>query len=120
LAKYLEVELTPGTTRFDLADERWLGQVRDLQQGFQQAGVLVQRSLPEAGSKGAIDQLIISLGSAGAFTASIEIVKAWLGRAHDRRLSVKFFENGRPQEIELRGSAADEAAFERIHKYITG
>jgi len=110
----VEVELQAITARFDAADERWLRQVRELAEGLGKAGVLLQRSVPEAGAKGALDQIVISLGSAGAFTASIEIVKSWLGRDSNRKLIVKFFENGRPQAIELSGRAADEDVFERL------
>jgi hypothetical protein len=116
----LEIELEPGSTRFDPTDERWLGQVRDLTRELQRADVLLRRSTPQPGAKGAIDQLVLSLGSAGAFTASVELIKAWLGRDHGRKLVVKFFENGRLEAIELSGGAADEHVFERIQSRFAG
>jgi hypothetical protein len=75
-------------------------------------------SAPAPGTRGNLDQLIISLGSAGAFTAFVELIKSWLGRDRGRKLIVKFFENGKPQAIELTGVAADEAVLERIRSRI--
>ena len=114
----VDLELAPGSTRFDPADERWLRQVQDLAQELQKAGLLQQRSTPEPGTKGALDQLILSLGSGGAFAASVEIVKSWLSRDRGRTLVVKYFENGQTQAIELSGSVADEAAFARIQSHL--
>ena len=120
MVESIEIELEPSSTRFDQDDERWLGQVRDLTRELLRADVLLRRSTPQPGAKGAIDQLVLSLGSAGAFTASVELIKAWLGRDRGRKLVVKFFENGRLQAIELNGGAADEHVFERIHSHLTG
>lgn len=110
----VDLELVPGSTRFDPTDERWMWQVRHLAQELQRAGALLQRSAPEFGTKGALDQLVLSLGSGGVFTASVEIIKSWLSRDRGRTIVVKFFEDGHPQAIELRGSVADEAVFARI------
>lgn len=108
------MKLEPGTESFDPADERWLRQVRDLAQELHRAGVLLLPPAPEPNAKGTVEQFVISLGSAGAFTTLVELAKSWLGRDRTRTLVVKFFENGNPQAIELSGETADVTAFERI------
>ena len=46
------------------------------------------------GTKGGADQVIVALGSAGSFTAVVDCLRAWLGRDRDRRIDVRWVENG--------------------------
>ena len=111
----IEVELEPASSRFELNDERWLLQVADFVRELDRAGGEVsRRGTPMSGKKGTAEQIILSLGSAGTFSASVEFIKAWLGRDRSRRLKIKWFENGKLQSLELSGKDFDVAAFGRI------
>ena len=114
MAESIEMRLEPGTERFDPADERWLRQVRDLAQELHRTGVRLQPSAPEPDTKGTVDQLVVSLGSAGAFTAMVEVVKSWLGRDRSRTLVMTFYKDGQPKAIKLSGRVADVAVVERM------
>src|SRR6266699_4347227 len=84
----LEVDLVALNDRFDDDDPRWLDQVADLVHELRrETEALQSRRTPVPGTKGTVDQLILSLGSAGAFTAAIDIVRAWLAR--DKHRSVE-------------------------------
>jgi hypothetical protein len=64
-----------------------------------------QRQTP--GAKGAVDQLIIALGSAGAFQAVIDCFRAWLGRDRDRRIDIRWNSGGAERSVTLTGEAVD-------------
>jgi hypothetical protein len=115
LAESVELRLQPGTESFDPADELWLRQVRDLARELHRAGIALQSPAPEPGAKGAIDQIVISLGSAGAFTALVETVKSWLDRDRTRTLEVTYFKDGNLGSIKVSGKGDDVfTALERI------
>jgi hypothetical protein len=107
----LAVTLIPSTQRYSEDDDRWLQQVADLHQQLRSetgAGVPAQASAP--GMKGSIDELILALGSAGAFTTTVEMLRVWLSR--DRTRSVKAGWTGRDgirQEVTLSADGADSA-----------
>ena len=55
-----------------------------------------QRGLPDKGSKGAVVELIVSLGASGSIPGLVRIVQLWLGR--DRRRSLTVFVRDEPGE----------------------
>ena len=57
---------------------------------------------------------MLTLGSAGAFTATVEVIKSWLSRDRSRSVRMSWSETGKVQELELKGSDLDEAAFDEI------
>ena len=77
----LEVGLVALNERYDDDDPRWRDQVADLVHELRRETESVQsRRAPVPGTKGTVDQLILALGSAGAFTAAVDVVRAWLAR----------------------------------------
>jgi hypothetical protein len=84
----LEVGLVAINERFDDDDPRWRDQVADLVQELRRETESVQsRRTPVPGTKGTLDQLILALGSAGAFSVAVDVVRAWLAR--DKHRSVE-------------------------------
>ena len=116
-----DVAVEPHNDKYDPDDEGWRDQVATLYTDLHAQVDTVQRGHPVEGAKGAIDQLIIALGSAGAFTAAVDCLRAWLGRDRDRRIDVRWDENGVERSVTLTGGAVDvetireiaEAAVER-------
>jgi hypothetical protein len=111
----VELRLEPVSERFDSSDDRWLDQVAgfvtELQDGV--GGVTRQRE-PVEGTKGALDSILLSLTSAGALTAAVELLKAWLSRDRSRSVKVSWTADGSVQQLELAGSQVDSAAFDQI------
>jgi hypothetical protein len=84
----MEITLTAHSEKYDADDDRWRGQVGDLVHQLRtetEALRLERTAVP--GTKGAMDELIISLGSAGAFTAIEQVFRSWLSR--DKTRSIK-------------------------------
>jgi Effector Associated Constant Component 1 len=75
-----------------------------------------RRGRPVEGTKGAADQLIIALGSAGAFQAAVDCLRAWLGRDRDRRIDLRWEENGVERSVTLTGEAVDAETVREIAK----
>ena len=111
----VELRLEPVSERFDASDDRWLDQVAgfvtELQDGV--GGVTRQRE-PVEGTKGALDSILLSLTSAGALTAAVELLKAWLSRDRSRSVKVSWTADGSVQQLELAGSQVDSAAFDQV------
>ena len=111
----VELRLEPVSERFDSSDDRWLDQVAgfvtELQDGV--GGVTRQRE-PVEGTKGALDSILLSLTSAGALTAAVELLKAWLSRDRSRSVKVSWTADGSVQQLELAGNQVDSAAFDQV------
>jgi hypothetical protein len=104
----LRLKLTPNSDRYVEDDERWIEQVSLLRREMKLAtGSVVTARVASPGAKGAIDELIIALGSAGAFTATVEIVRAFLTRDRLRSVAAEWTDGqGRSHKVELRAGNA--------------
>jgi hypothetical protein len=102
-----EVVVEPRNDQYDPDDEGWRDQVAALYAELNDSVDTVQRSHPVAGAKGMVDQLIIAMGSAGVFTAAVECLRAWLGRDKDRRIELRWTQDGHERSVTLAGAAVD-------------
>jgi hypothetical protein len=111
----LDLVLEPHSDRFDPADDRWRAQVSDLYAGLdQEVGGIRREAQRVPGAKGTIDTVILALGSAGAFTTMVEVLRAWLTRDRSRRLDVSWDVDGRAERVTVSGDAVDMKAIDRI------
>jgi hypothetical protein len=111
-----EVAVEPHNDQYDPDDDRWRDQVATLYQDLDTEVDTIRRERPAQGAKGAIDQLIIALGSAGAFQVVVDCFRAWLGRDRDRRISLRWDENGAERSVTLTGEAVDVDTIREIAK----
>jgi Effector Associated Constant Component 1 len=102
-----EVVVEPRNDHYDPDDDGWRDQAATLYADLDARVDTVRRARPAPGTKGAVDQVIIALGSAGAFGAVVESLRAWLGRDRDRRIDVRWVENGAERSVTLTGEAVD-------------
>ena len=111
----IELALVPHSDKFDAEDERWQEQVsllfRELQR---EVGGVTRRRQPVEGTKGGADMVIMALGSAGAFTAGLEMVRAWLGRDRSRKLDISYTVDDRTETVSISGDGIDKDAMNRI------
>jgi hypothetical protein len=108
----LDVNLVPHSDRFADDDDRWLDQVADLvhELRVETQAVRVART-PVAGTKGSLDQLVLSLGSAGVFTAALDVMRAWLARDRTRSIELTYQDRqGKQQRLSVTAEHADEHA----------
>ena len=113
-----EVAVEPRNDQYDPDDDRWRDQVATLVSDLDAQVDTVRRGRPVEGTKGASDQLIIALGSAGAFQAAVDCLRAWLGRDRDRRIDVRWEENGVERSVTLTGEAVDAETVREIAKAV--
>jgi Effector Associated Constant Component 1 len=102
-----EIAVEPRNDRYDPDDDGWQDQIAALYADLDAQADTVRRARPVEGAKGGVDQLIIALGSAGVFAAVVDCLRAWLGRDRDRRVDVRWVENGMEQSVTLTGEAVD-------------
>jgi hypothetical protein len=120
VGEQIELRLEPVSERFDATDDRWLDQVAGLVSELQdEVGGVSRRREPVAGTKGALDSILLSLTSAGALTAAVELLKAWLTRDRSRSVKVAWSADGNLQQLELSGSQVDSGAFDQIVRAVS-
>jgi hypothetical protein len=89
MAEVLEMSLLFGNSRYDDDDARWRVQVGDLAGELRrEAGPVRVNRTAVAGTKGTVDQMILTLGSAGVFTTAVEVLRAWLARDKHRSVEI--------------------------------
>ena len=111
-----EVAVEPHNDQYDPDDEGWRDQVATLYADLDAQVDTTRRARPVEGAKGAVDQLIVALGSAGVFAAVVDCLRAWLGRDRDRRIDVRWVENGEERSVTLTGEAVDVGTVREIAK----
>ena len=111
-----EVAVEPHNDQYDPDDEGWRDQVATLYADLDAQVDTERRARPVEGAKGAVDQLIVALGSAGVFAAVVDCSRAWLGRDRDRRIDVRWVENGEERSVTLTGEAVDVGTVREIAK----
>jgi membrane-associated two-gene conflict system component 1 (EACC1) len=109
-----EVVIEPHTDEYSRDDNRWRAQVATLRRELQARVDTVDRGRLVPGTKGAIDELMVALGSAGAFTAMVECIRAWLERDKSRRIEVRWDENGVERFVTFQGDAVDSETVREI------
>jgi hypothetical protein len=102
-----ELTIEPTNASFHEEDERWRDQVAAFYADLQGEADLLRRSTTVAGTKGAVEEVIVALGSAGAFTAAVEFFRAWLARDRSRHIDVRWNEDGVERYVTLVGDAVD-------------
>jgi len=111
-----KVAVEPLNHQYDPDDDRWRDQVATLYADLHVQVDTVRRARPVEGAKGAVDQVIIAMGSAGAFQAVVDCFRAWLGRDRDRRIDIRWDENGVERSVTLTGEAVDADTIREIAK----
>jgi Effector Associated Constant Component 1 len=88
----IDVEVEVASDVFAADDDRWVDEVdrfhRELEDRLGR-DIVRRDTRPIPGMKGGLASIVVSLGSAGAFTAAATAFKDWLGRAGDRSLTVR-------------------------------
>ena len=113
MAEQLELKIEPSSDRFDPLDDRWLEQVDGFADELDQelGGVKRQRRPVDGGKGFDLASIVLSLGSAGALTATVELVKSWLSCSTAAgRCASRGRRPARSRELELKGSDLDAAA----------
>jgi hypothetical protein len=110
----LELVIEPRNDEYGRDDDRWRAQVATLHQELQARVDTVSRGRLVSGTKGTIDELIVALGSAGAFTAMVDCFRAWLGRDKSRRIDVRWDEDGTERHVTFQGDAVDSETMREI------
>lgn len=111
-----EMALEPRSGDYQPDDDRWRDQVVGLISELHRQADVERRSALVEGTKGTLDELVVALGSAGAFTAVVECLRAWLGRDRSRRIDVRWEENGEQRYVTLTGDAIDVESIREIAK----
>jgi hypothetical protein len=111
-----EFAIEPRSDDYRPDDDRWRDQVAGLYSALHAEADVVQRGSAVAGTKGTIDSFVVALGSAGAFTATVECFRAWLSRDRSRRIDVRWDDNGTEHFVTLTGDAIDVDSVREIAK----
>ena len=70
-------------------DLRWREQIASLHEELNANTDVTFREQPGEHMKGGVAEVLLALGSAGAFTAAVGVIKAWLERDKFRRVAFR-------------------------------
>lgn len=111
----VELILRGRSARFDASDPRWASQISDLHDSLgRSAGTIRTEHETQPHTKGGIETVILALGSAGAFTAAVAVIREWLRRDRGRSLSITIRRPGETQQYEVSGTDADDATLRAL------
>jgi Effector Associated Constant Component 1 len=112
----MDLTISAESARYSADDESWLKQSADLYQLLREEvpGCRVETLPPSPGTKGAIDSIIVSLGSAGAFTAVVECWRLWLSRDRSRRIALSWTSGDSREQIILEADGVNDATFAQL------
>ena len=82
------VTVIPGSGRYDEDDERWLGQVAHLRRELTDEVGVGPPAPGRPGTKGPATELVLALGTSGAITAAVELVRLFLARDQTRTVDL--------------------------------
>src|ERR1700761_1876290 len=111
-----KITVDPRNDQYDPDDDRWQDQVRTLYWDLHSQVDVAAEGEPVPGAKGAADQIIVALGSAGAFEAAMICFRSWLGRDRNRRIDIRWNAGGAERSLTLTGEAVDEETFRDVAK----
>jgi hypothetical protein len=113
MPEQMEITLTAVSDKYDAEDDRWRGQVGELVHQLRtETDALRLERKPVPGTNGAIDELIISLGSAGVFTAVEQVFRSWLARDKTRSIQLSYKDGqGHMQKLQVAASNATADVF---------
>ena len=99
----LEIGLVASNGRCDDDDSRWLAQAANLVHDLRRdTGPVRLHRTPVPGTTGAVDQIILSLGSAGAFSVAVQMISTWLNRDRHRSVELTFTDaDGNPKTVRV-------------------
>lgn len=112
MADKLDISLRPHSERYADDDDRWRDQIADLvhELRVETDAVKVSR-MPVPGTKGSLDQLLLTLGSAGVFTTALDVLRIWLARDKTRSVELTYQDRqGKEQRLNVTAEHADEDA----------
>ncbi len=106
----LEVSIEPSSTDFDANDQGWRAQVVALRTALHDADLddVRRRERPEPGHKAGVEEVILTLGTSGAITAAVEVIRAWLARDRTRRLTVRYRDGDRDVSVDVDGTTVSD------------
>jgi hypothetical protein len=116
----LEIQIAPASSALPANDPRWQGQVSQLLADLRRAGEVRKSSTPQPGSKGAVEDIFLALGTSGAITAAVAIFKAWLTRSGDRTVTIKGRIDGREIDVTLDAKNVNEKTLQIFADLLKG
>ena len=117
----VDVAILPGSGRFDPEGQQWRDQVAALYVLLgEDAGAVSLRGASVPGTKGAVDAVILALGSSGALTAAVACFRAWLKRDKTRTLTATWTDDtGAERAVTVTGDNIDQTSFRALAQAIS-
>jgi hypothetical protein len=114
----LKLSVEPHNDGYHPDDDRWRRQATALYAELDAVTDVERHTRPVPGTRGAVEQVIVALGSAGVFSAAVECLRAWLGRDRGRRIDIRWDEDGVEHFVTLTGEGVDVETVREISRAV--
>ena len=110
----LEVSIEASSTDYAADDPGWRAQVVSLRTALRDADLddVRRQETPAPGHKAGVEEVILALGTSGAITAAVEVIRAWLARDRSRRLTVRYRDGDRDVSVDVDGTMVSNETME--------
>jgi hypothetical protein len=116
----IDLAIETSSDKFDADSAAWSGQVAQLIASLKSEGVsLREERVATPGQRGGVAEVIMALGSAGAFTAAVTVIRAWLERDKSRKVHIKYRAQGSGDSDVSFDLSADRMSDEALKKLIS-
>lgn len=107
----LEVSIEPSSTDYANDDPGWRAQVVSLRTALRDADLndVRRRETPAPGHKAGVEEVVLALGTSGAITAAVEVIRAWLARDRTRRLTLRYRDGDRDVSVDVDGTTVSDS-----------
>jgi hypothetical protein len=107
-----EFVVEPSSSRFEPDDPGWRSQVVALRRALLDVpdSGLRREERPTPGHKAGVEAIILAVGTSGAVTAAVEILRAWLGRDRGRQIRLTYQDGDREVTVHVDGTTVSDAA----------
>jgi hypothetical protein len=116
MSRKLDLALSPKSERYDADDPRWREQVAELVKDLRvETDALRVAHTGVPGTKGAVDEFILTLASAGVFSTALDVLRAWLARDKTRSVELSYEDAaGKDQHVSVTATNADVQTLEPV------
>lgn len=116
----VEVRIEAETSRYAPDSPQWRNELAELHRmlGAEAGTVSLRPNEGTKGTRGAIEAVILALGSSGSITAAVMCFRAWLGRDKTRTLNLTWTDGQREERVTLTGENIDQRSFQTLAESI--
>jgi hypothetical protein len=120
MSSTVEVVISAETAKYAPDSPQWRRETAGLASELdRETGSVATRSTAVPGTRGAVVEVILALGTSGALLSAVQVFRAWLGRDKTRSITTTWTdEDGKERQVTVTGENIDQQSFNALNESI--